>query len=627
MPVPGLGKGEMAMGELGSLERHWRWLVFLAWLTFAIVMIYTRWGAIQGFALGDTDDNMRIMQVRDLLAGQDWYDLRQYRLDPPFGADIHWSRLVDLPIAGLRLALAPLLGGPAAERAAVAIAPLLPFAIAMSALAAVVRRLVSPMAFGVAIALLICAPSTRGMFVPLRIDHHGWQLAMLSLALLGLIDPKRARGGALLGLATALSLAIGLEMLLYLALAGALLVLRWLRDQDQARRLVTYGASLAGGCSAAYLAFASYANRAPVCDALSPVWLSAMVAAGALAVLLALLSTQRWPLRLAAAAAAGVLLAAAFAYFWPHCLGRLEGVSPLAERLWLSNVREARPIYLHGVQTTIVVVSLPVMGLIGYCVMLWRSRRDEAALLRWGSAAAMALLGAMLLLWQSRAGPAAQLLAVPGATGLAWLIIPRLLDNKWMLVRVLGTVAAFLLISGIMSQQAAQWVMPDKPNHRLKAVNKANGLCPTLRALRPVARQPKGYVLTFVDLGPRLITVTHHDAVAGPYHRNDEDIVDVALAFRGSADHARRMVERRGIDYVLICPGLSESTIYASQAPQGFYMQLNRGHVPAWLTPIAMPKGSPYKMWRVDKARLANQAGAAARSTTPDSATARVSAP
>jgi hypothetical protein len=391
---------------------------------------------------------------------------------------------------------------------------------------------------------------------------------------------------------------------------------------------MTYGASLAGGCSAAYLVFASYANRAPVCDALSPVWLSAMVAAGGFAVLLAWLSPPRWQFRLAAAAAAGLLLAALFVHFWPHCLTRLEGVSPQAESLWLRNVREARPIYLHGFQTSVVIASLPVMGLIGYGLMLWRSRKDEALLLRWGSAAVLALLGASLLLWQARAGPAAQLLAIPGATGLAWLVIPRLLGNRWMLVRVLGTVAAFLLISGIFSQQAARWVKPDKPNPRLKAVNRANGQCPTLRALRPVAWQPKGYVLTFIDLSPRLIAVTRHDAVAGPYHRNDEDIVDVAMTFRGSADNARRTVARRGVDYVLICPGLSESTIYASSAPKGFYVQLNRGQVPAWLTPVALPKGSPYRMWRVDKARLGGQAGAAAaRSTTRDSASATLSAP
>ena len=622
------------MGELGGLERYWRWLLFAAWLLFAILMIYDRWGAIQGFALSDTDDNLRIMQVRGLLAGQDWYDLRQYRLDPPFGADVHWSRLVDLPIAGLKLALAPLMGGAAAERAAVTVAPMLPLIVAMGAIAVAVRRLVSPYAFAIGVGLLFCAPSTRAMFSPLRIDHHGWQLAILSLALVALVDPKRARGGALLGIATALSLAIGLEMLLYLALAGGLVVIRWLRDPGEARRLATYGASLAGGCSAAYLAFASYANRAPLCDALSPVWLSAMIAAGALAVLLALLSPQRWPVRLAAAAAAGALLAAAFAYFWPHCLTRLEGVSPQAEELWLRNVREARPIYKHGFQTAVVVVSLPIIGLFGYALMLWRSRKDEVLLIRWASAGALALLGAALLLWQSRAGPAAQLLAIPGATGLAWLIIPRLLGNRHLLVRVLGTVAAFLLISGIFSQQAARWVKPEKPNPRLKPVNRANGLCPTLRALRPIARQPKGYVLTFVDLGPRLIAVTHHDAVAGPYHRNDEDIVDIALAFRGTAENARRTVERRGVDYVLICPGLSESTIYASNAPKGFYMQLNRGEVPAWLIPVTLPKDSPYRMWRVARSGRSVPAGpegqtapASSPAEARDSARPRLSAP
>ena len=62
---------------------------------------------------------MRMMQVRGLLHGQGWFDLRQYRLNPPFGANIHWSRLVDLPIAGLILALRPLLGGAGAERWAV----------------------------------------------------------------------------------------------------------------------------------------------------------------------------------------------------------------------------------------------------------------------------------------------------------------------------------------------------------------------------------------------------------------------------------------------------------------------------------------------------------------------------
>ena len=104
----------------------------------------SRLDQIRWFGLGDTDDNMRIMQVRALLHGQGWYDLRNYRMNPPFGANIHWSRLVDLPIAGLILALRPFLGGAGAERWAVAIAPMLPYLLLLFSLALTARRLIGP---------------------------------------------------------------------------------------------------------------------------------------------------------------------------------------------------------------------------------------------------------------------------------------------------------------------------------------------------------------------------------------------------------------------------------------------------------------------------------------------------
>jgi hypothetical protein len=36
-----------------------------------------------------------------------------------------------------------------------------------------------------------------------------------------------------------------------------------------------------------------------------------------------------------------------------------------------------------------------------------------------------------------------------------------------------------------------------------------------------------------------------------------------------------------------------------SEAPKGFYGQLQRGQVPSWLTPVQLPKDSPYRMWKV----------------------------
>lgn len=580
-------------------DRHWRLLVLIAWFCTAAMLVYQRWSGIQWFSLGDTDDNLRIAQVRALLDGQGWYDLRQYRLNPPFGADIHWSRIVDLPIAGIKLALAPLLGGKTAETVAVALAPLLPMLVAMMAAAVTARRLLSPWAYILAVAILLSAPSTRGMWMPLRIDHHGWQLAMLAVAVMGLVDRRPARGGLTAGLATAVSLSIGLEMLLYLALSGAIIGLMWLRDRDQAPRLATYGASLGGGCAVGYLLFASYVNRSPVCDALSPVWLSVMVAAGALSLLLALLSPRSMWLRLAAAAGVGAVLAALYALAWPHCLGRLEGASPELQQLWLSKVREAMPVYKHSWRTIFSVAPLPVAGLVGYAAMLWRHRRNETELTLWAAAAAPALLAASLLLWQTRAGPAAQLLAVSGATGLGWLVIGWAWKNRNIFVGIPVTAAAFLIVSGLGAQYARDLVPQQARTRWSAAVDNANRRCPTLPALRPVALQPKGTILTHVDLGPRLIAVTPHSAIAGPYHRNGEDILAVMRAFRGSAEQARQTIVRRNIDYVLICPNLSETTIYRAEAPQGFYVQLTKGQVPGWLEPVRLPDGSPYRMWRV----------------------------
>src|SRR3546814_18866070 len=67
-------------------------------------------------------DAMRMAQVRDLLAGQGWWDLTQYRVNPADGGVLmHWSRIVDAPIAGGILLLRPLFGQPLAEQMVMAI--------------------------------------------------------------------------------------------------------------------------------------------------------------------------------------------------------------------------------------------------------------------------------------------------------------------------------------------------------------------------------------------------------------------------------------------------------------------------------------------------------------------------
>jgi len=588
------------------VERHWKLAVLLIWVGLCAWFIYQRWGAIRWFGLGDTDDNMRIMQVRALLHGQGWFDLRQYRLNPPFGANIHWSRLVDLPIAGMILLLQPLIGGAAAERWAVAIAPLLPYLVLLVSLALTVRRFVDLRAYPIAFFALFFAGSTNGMFMPERIDHHGWQLALLALAIAAIADPKRLRGGITLGVATALSLAIGLEMLIYLAIAGSAMVLFWVVDRGERDRLKAYSVTLAGGTALAFLLFASYANRQAVCDALSPVWLSDALLGGALLYGLAWLSPGNWRVRLALALGAGLIVAGFHGLMWPHCLHRLEGVSPEVDRLWLSHVREARPIYRHGWKIATSTLTLPAVGAAGWFLLMWVKRRDLELLRRIVAAAAPGFAATLLLFWQTRTGPAAQMFAVPGAAALVWILVPPVWNWKYgnigigdFKVRVLAVFAVIVIGAGGAVPLILDYLPSQKKTKQEAAIDRANTLCNSLWGYHAVALQPRGVVFTFVDFGPRLIAVTHHDSIAGPYHRNGQQIADVMNAFRGSEAQAHALIAKYHSNYLLTCPNSSTTTIFMSEAPKGFYAQIQRGEVPKWLSPIALPKDSPFRMWRV----------------------------
>jgi hypothetical protein len=587
-----------------ELDRHWLNWALLFWVAVCAYFLWDRNANIQWLALGDTDDNMRLMQVRALLAGQGWYDLTNYRLDPALGGfNIHWSRLVDLPIAGLILLLQPFIGTAQAEKWACGIAPMLPLAVTMIGVALTVRRLIAPQAWPVALVVLVLAcTSTIMMYAPMRIDHHGWQLACLAMTVAGLADPRRARGGATVGISSAVSLTIGLEMLPYCAMAGAIIALRWVWDAGDARRMQVYGITLAGGSAIGFALFASNANQAMRCDALTPVWLSVTVVAGGLLFVLSRLNpANRW-VRLGLGVAAGAVIAGGFAWMFPQCLGRPEGVSEELQQVWLNNVREARPIYRHALDTAFPIAALPVIGIIGALAATWRWRGSEKVA-GWAAIALFTAFAGAMLLWQVRAGPAAQLLGVAGSTALVWIIVPWCLRQKWMVVRVIGPVAAFLILSGLFAGYVIQYLpKEDKPAAKGTArVNNANAMCARMTSMRMLdkALPTPSILFTHVDLGPRLIVMTRHSAIAGPYHRNERAILDVHHAFTGTAAQFRPIAKAHGAQYVLTCPNLAETTVYRARSPQGFYTMLKPGKAPGWLEPVTLPEGAPYRLWKI----------------------------
>src|SRR5437660_126322 len=77
-------------------------LAIAAALIVGLALTWPRLLAVwQTGAFFDTDDAMRMVQVRDLMAGQGWFDVTAHRLDPPGGLLMHWSRIVDVPLVAL----------------------------------------------------------------------------------------------------------------------------------------------------------------------------------------------------------------------------------------------------------------------------------------------------------------------------------------------------------------------------------------------------------------------------------------------------------------------------------------------------------------------------------------------
>ena len=103
----------------------------LTWFLVTATMLTAIAGSDSKSLFRDTDDYMRLVQVLDLLDGAGWYDLRQERLNPPDGVAMHWSRLPDLPLAGVIALLEPITGR---ERAVMAAGIAIPAALLLALL-------------------------------------------------------------------------------------------------------------------------------------------------------------------------------------------------------------------------------------------------------------------------------------------------------------------------------------------------------------------------------------------------------------------------------------------------------------------------------------------------------------
>lgn len=581
------GRGGVPLPVLGAL-----------WLLVSGGLIWSGWTEITTLSGWDPDDALRLVQLRDFLNGQSWFDTTQYRMNPPDGAPMHWSRLVELPLALLVILLRPIFGQPVAEMAAGTAVPLLLLGWITCMLSRIATRIASREA-GVAAALITLSSGALLLQLrPMRIDHHGWQIAMAVLSLSTIFWPNFRRAGLVLGAALAVWLHISLEGAPMMAAFFLLLGLRWVRDAGEGDRL--FWTILSFGFCSLLLFFGTQAaamQAATYCDTISPPHIAAIIVAAVVMLPAVRLLPDDWRIRLLAIAFAGCGALAMLLLTAPQCAGGAFGnLDPLVREYWYSKVNEGLPVWHQPWRVAANLGTGLLCGTASWVVLRGPLKRGERRKL--DTIGFFIFFGLLLSILIIRTISVATAFAIPVTAVLVASLFRQYRQSKIPLRRI-GLVAAMLvlLVPGA-AVSALIGMFPDISDQKEKRVTSADDLCQSALSVRALARLPTGTFIAPFDMGPTILAQTPHKVLASSHHRNERAMHDHIQIFRSTPAAARKLVHARGINYLAACPAEAELGFYAKQDPQGLWAQIKANRTPDWLTPLP-DHGDGIKVWRV----------------------------
>ncbi len=504
------------------------------------------WAQLSRLMLPDTDDAMRLQQVRDWIDGQAFGDVAQHRLAG--GLAMHWSRIGDLVPAAIILLVRPFAGTIDAEVAAVVLWPLAQFAVLLALVRDVTRRF-APAAGGTALVLIALAYPASSLFLPGRIDHHAMQLLLVVVQLRAVLARPSYASGAIAGAAVAVGAGIGLETVPFALVTGAIIVLERLRGDGE--RQTGFGLTLAAGL----ILLAPISAHGGTCDTIEPVMRYA--AAGGLA-LAALGRIDRYRLALLSGCGAALVLLS-----WPAvapCLsGPYASVDPLVTRLWLRQVTEAQPLFGAPLASAIGYVGLLSAGLIASAVL---ARRDGGG---WWRLLAYQVAALAITLIQLRGAYVGAALAV---VPIAVLLTQARAAKETAAVLglwIAGAGLAYPLIAGGLAPKAA--------------IAAPSIDCAGAEVIDRLKTLPPGTVLSGIDAGSYILAGTPHSVIAAPYHRNNAGNAAAYRFFLGPPAQTAAIARRWHVRYVAVCPGMFGDV----RPPAG---SIAAGNVPRWLHPI-----------------------------------------
>ena len=581
-----------------------RELMMSRWLWCAVVVLAISARALVANAeqlfsgAGDTDDMMRLIQVREYLSHGSWFSQTIPQVGAPDALVSHWSRLLDLPIASLIVFFGVFTSGEGAELAARIVWPVaLLFALTMIVFQETERR--GGMFAGVAALLFIFGGLAATIqFAPGRIDHHNVQILCAVAGTLFLLRSFREPGaGWLAGGLLGLGLAVGLEALpLMLAVLGiaAICAAFDVSARDGVVRGVGSAAVVLGLTFAVTTPFSQWSNIA--CDA-NGLNLIALASVGAAAMMVVMArypnaTPIQWFGGLALGGGFGI---AAYVGLEPACAaGPFGKVDPAIGPIWLDHVFEVKTL-LHLAETSpstvVSFLAFVVLGVVA-CWLDWRQKRDISSLAALLVMVAVAFYSCLYLKLMSYA---MWLAIVPVALLVARL--PAFGELSERSVRLGAVVfcsqtmmlAVFSMFVGVFS---------DVESKAEEAWTVSTNDCQPRALYGELAQLPKGLVASEIDLGPFIALNTKHRVVAAPYHRIDKAILASYRILASEPAKSQTLIRQLGVRYVVVCqrdPKSIDDMIEGS-----FMRRLQSGEAIPYLEPLARGNTkSPIKIWRV----------------------------
>lgn len=587
------------------------WIQDLAKAALAalLVLVVQASGGFTGLAnlQGDNDSLLRLVQIRDLIAGQGWFDPQQYRMGPQGGFPMHWSRLVDAPVAAIILVAGWVTGGAGmGETVALVAWPLMTYAAGLFFLLCSARRFAGDEAAFPALVIGGIGIYMLGIFLPAALDHHNLQLALTMAMISGLLaSPDRPYAACLAGACAALMMAVGAETLPYVAagcLGAALLYL--VSGERERATAIGFGLSFA---VVSALAFVVTVPRSgwfiAACDAYSVAQFSVAVLGGAGLVLAASSRSvsSGLPRRFAAlaliAVCAGGLLLTAF----PQCLADpYAGLDPRLKTYWLDGVSEAQSLFSILSNDPVLAASYYATPLLAAGLLILDIKRNGWTRAR---ALVMLFLGSAILvsLWQVRGAIFSISIAVIvlAAWVASWRVRtqpgsraagPAALANvKLCLVWALSLGITWDMAAGGVARAFAGEAADTDPA----------AACYADQDYRTLSQLPPQTVLAVSNLGAAILKNTGHRVLAGPYHRNVTGNLLAQQIYFAAPGEARKLLRDNEITLVVHCPGNSESALFAKWAPEGLLAALSDKSVPDWLEPAVDAGDGPLEIYLV----------------------------